>query len=1241
MRFTLSRRCLLTRALVWWALPTLASSRLAAESPKVPDGFAIRLVAAVPAVEFPCQVATAPDGSLFVGEDPMDQVGPADKPIDRILLFRDGKDPIVFADKLNAIFGMVYHDGSLYVMNMPHLTVFKDTDGDGKADFRKEIFTDLGVPAGSPNNFNDHIVSGLKIGIDGYLYVAVGDKGVPKATGPDGRTAQVVGGGVLRCRLDGTGLEVFSTGTRNHLEANLDDRDNLFTYDNTDDGLGWWTRVTHHIDGGYYGYPHDYHTRLDRMLNRMAEYGGGSPCGGVFYGEDAWPEEYRGLLFWAEWGKRKVQAFRFEPSGASFKVARVIDFVTPGGVESFRPLDLALSNDGKTMYVADWSMGGWANKTEKLGRVYAVTYTGKLASAPMPRGRDTDPASALIARLSHPSYHERTAAQAALVKQGKTVLPLVREALVSEKTNPIARRHLVWVVDAIAGATPEGTEPIMEALVAGVADVRAQAARALGERAVPIAVPGLVRCLKDHDPSVRLQAAIALGRIGDEKRVADLLPMLAESDPYVAFAARRALVRIGDWKGLAAGLASSNPAIRDGSLHVLEGVYDPDAVGLLVDFARSNPRPADERARAIAFLAEVDRRAPPWDGHWWGTQPARRAPPERTIAWTGTPAVLAAFRGFLADPSPVVRAAAARGIVATKDTEATALVRARYPHEPEAAVKVELARALGVLGDRSSISMLIHEVGDTHAPDSVRGAALEAVETIGGVDTAKGLLSLLESAIALDRTPRIAAALGKIKRPEAATGLMDLLASKNPAVRGAAALALLELRASLPKATALEASRRLRKLLGDPALDVRKQAVAAMAAYANRDAIPELVALAGLEPTAYEAAMALAAMPDIRALPVYLRGLADKSATLRDASAAALAPIRDQAASILDELASRNELPRAALPGLHQVYEAVIPIVGWRVIGPFPIASQGLVDPRKPIDLAAKLEAKGGRPVSWRSVKPVDERGQINLGRVFRGGDEVCAYGYAELESPIARTARMVVGSDDTLTVWINGTQVYRFEDSRGFEHDQARFDVALKQGKNSVLIRCGNHGAGWQFAAAVAGTSDHAFLKGAPAGSFDPERYRETALKSKGDIARGRALFHDLKGLACVKCHAIGKEGGAVGPELSTVGAKYPREEIIASVLYPSAKISSGFEAAVLALVDGRVVTGIVRGENERSIDLQDGDAKLQTIAKDDIDARKPSPVSLMPSGLAQGISERDFSDLIAYLESLKNPGK
>ncbi len=417
-------------ALLLVAAPSLAAL------PKVAEGFKVRLVASVPAVTYPCQIATRPDGGLFVAEDPMDQVGPYEADLGRILLFRDGKDPVVFAEGFRAIFGMAWHDGALYVMNMPRLTVLRDTDGDGKADQSKELFTDLG-PKPRPGALNDHIVSGLQFGMDGWLYIAVGDKGVPGVHGPDGRTAQLIGGGTMRCRPDGTGIEVISTGTRNHLEPNLDDRDNLFTYDNTDDGDGWWTRVTHHIDGGYYGYPYDYHTRKDRMLDRMAEYGGGSPCGGVVYKEDAWPEEYRGRALWAEWGKRHVAAVKFAPNGASFKVAEYTKLMEPAEGLDIHPIDLALSYDGKTLYVADWSMGGWGSKTEKVGRVFAITYEGKVETKP--RGKDSDPIDAQIKALSHPSFNERMRAQAALIKKGKDAIHSVDcRPLTDPKTDPVA-----------------------------------------------------------------------------------------------------------------------------------------------------------------------------------------------------------------------------------------------------------------------------------------------------------------------------------------------------------------------------------------------------------------------------------------------------------------------------------------------------------------------------------------------------------------------------------------------------------------------------------------------------------------------------------------------------------------------------------------------------------------------------------------------------------------------------------
>ncbi len=391
----------------------LAPSAVAANLPKVPDGFEIRLVATVPAVQYPCQVATAPGGMLFVAEDPMDQVGPYESKNGKILLFRDDKDPVTFADGFRAVQGMAWRDGTLYVCHMPFLTIIKDTDGDGKADAREDLFTDLGPTKNQ--GLNDHIVSGLQFGMDGWLYISVGDKGIPKATGPDGRSIQIKGGGTVRCRPDGTGIEVVSTGTRNHLEVNLDAQDNIFTYDNTDDGLGWWTRVTHHIDGGYYGYAYDYHTRPDRFLNRMAEYAGGSPCGAVFYKEDAWPEKYRGMGFWAEWGKGKVQGIRFKPKGASFEVAEMIDFATGDGVENFRPIDLAISYDGKTMYVADWGMGGWGSKTEKVGRVWAISPKEEVKTKP--RGGEVLIAQNLIKRLEHPSFNERMEVQQAATKK--------------------------------------------------------------------------------------------------------------------------------------------------------------------------------------------------------------------------------------------------------------------------------------------------------------------------------------------------------------------------------------------------------------------------------------------------------------------------------------------------------------------------------------------------------------------------------------------------------------------------------------------------------------------------------------------------------------------------------------------------------------------------------------------------------------------------------------------------------
>ena len=98
-----------------------------------------------------------------------------------------------------------------------------------------------------------------------------------------------------------------------------------------------------------------------------------------------------------------------------------------------------------------------------------------------------------------------------------------------------------------------------------------------------------------------------------------LLPELADKDAFIAFSARQALRRIGNWPATAKGLDSPDPKVREGVLLTMEQVYSTDVLRELVRFAGSTARPLDERAKAIRFLAAVHRKAPPWDGKWWGT----------------------------------------------------------------------------------------------------------------------------------------------------------------------------------------------------------------------------------------------------------------------------------------------------------------------------------------------------------------------------------------------------------------------------------------------------------------------------------------------------------------------------------------------------------------------------------------------------------------------------------------------
>ena len=145
--------------------------------------------------------------------------------------------------------------------------------------------------------------------------------------------------------------------------------------------------------------------------------------------------------------------------------------------------------------------------------------------------------------------------------------------------------------------------------------------------------------------------------------------------------------------------------------------------------------------------------------------------------------------------------------------------------------------------------------------------------------------------------------------------------------------------------------------------------------------------------------------------------------------------------------------------------------------------------------------------------------------------------------------------------------------------------------------------------------------------------------IRRSGDAGRGREVFFRAGSNACGACHRVQGQGQWVGPDLSTIGVKYGRDELIRSILNPSAAIGYNFRSAVLALTDGRVITGLPVEEAADRLVLKTAAGERITVVPGSIEERRTSDVSLMPEGLAQSMTDRELVDLLVYLTTLKQP--
>ena len=141
---------------------------------------------------------------------------------------------------------------------------------------------------------------------------------------------------------------------------------------------------------------------------------------------------------------------------------------------------------------------------------------------------------------------------------------------------------------------------------------------------------------------------------------------------------------------------------------------------------------------------------------------------------------------------------------------------------------------------------------------------------------------------------------------------------------------------------------------------------------------------------------------------------------------------------------------------------------------------------------------------------------------------------------------------------------------------------------------------------------------------------------KDRPDLDRGRRLFAEAQ---CDRCHRIGNDGGRLGPNLTSVGSRFSRRDLLRSMLDPSAVVADPYRNVRVTTQGGQIHTGrVIPGRDYRatrltlSLDPLDS-SKQVVLSKSEIELIEDSPVSPMPTGLLNTLNKAEIRDLIEFL--------
>ena len=141
------------------------------------------------------------------------------------------------------------------------------------------------------------------------------------------------------------------------------------------------------------------------------------------------------------------------------------------------------------------------------------------------------------------------------------------------------------------------------------------------------------------------------------------------------------------------------------------------------------------------------------------------------------------------------------------------------------------------------------------------------------------------------------------------------------------------------------------------------------------------------------------------------------------------------------------------------------------------------------------------------------------------------------------------------------------------------------------------------------------------------------SGVPGKRDFKNGRQMFGAG---SCYACHRIGGEGGAVGPDLTSVGGKFGAYDLLESIVDPGKEISDQYGSSVFSLSDGSQLNGRIMNMRNNEYWVNTDMMQPSSVTKvkaENLTSIEPSAISMMPPGLLNTMDKEDVLDLMAYL--------